>query len=560
MNKYRLVSKKGEGTFSEVLKASSIVTGEYFAIKCMKSQFKSLEQVNALREIQALKRLGSNENILKLFEVLFDAQSGRLALVFELLELNLYEKIRNRKTPLAADLVCNLMFQLVKAIHHIHQNGIFHRDIKPENILLSSSSAPYPRLVVADFGSCRGLHTPPPHTEYISTRWYRAPECLLTNGNYDYKMDCFGVGCVMFEIIALFPLFPGTNELDQIERIHSILGTPSPELLSRFKNPSSHMKNINFHPRQGSGVGRLIPHASPEAIDLICKLIAYDPEKRISAKQALKHPYFKECRDRERKEKLNSQNSPAPPLSSPQTVETPRLPNIQNGNSQEFESTNNQQIKKKEKEKEKEREREKEKEREKDHREKDKEKDKDKDKERSKDRRKHRTSNQIIENNSLINLANSTSNGNSIAAALNSNSNSISHSASKSSISNQKSRHSQPLQMFPALKISQSSVAPTNSSIGGDSSVGSQSRFPALESLAISGQKSKHRKNEGNAVAVQRNPANMNFTTNFNLNLPSHSNSNSNSMVDVTVGSLSGRTERKSKKHTGILGSQTARK
>jgi len=101
------------------------------------------------------------------------------------------------------------MYQLLKSLDHMHSNGIFHRDIKPENILLLND-----KVKLADFGSCKGMYSEHPYTEYISTRWYRAPECLLTDGYYDYKMDLWGVGCVMFEIIGLFPLFPGDNELD----------------------------------------------------------------------------------------------------------------------------------------------------------------------------------------------------------------------------------------------------------------------------------------------------------------------------------------------------------
>ncbi len=102
------------------------------------------------------------------------------------------------------------------------RRGIFHRDIKPENILTSigkrHGSGVDEELKLADFGSCRGIYSKQPYTEYISTRWYRAPECLLTDGHYGPEMDMWGVGCVMFEIIALYPLFPGQDELDQIDR------------------------------------------------------------------------------------------------------------------------------------------------------------------------------------------------------------------------------------------------------------------------------------------------------------------------------------------------------
>ena len=173
---------------------------------------------------------------------------------------------------------------------HMHRNGIFHRDIKPENILICDDV-----LKLADFGSCRGIYSKQPYTEYISTRWYRAPECLITDGYYNFKMDMWGVGCVFFEVVSLFPLFPGTNELDQIQKIHNVIGTPPPELLARMKRRSQHM-DFTFPPKQGTGIEKLIPHVSADCVELITKLLTYNPDERMSARQALRHPYFRELR------------------------------------------------------------------------------------------------------------------------------------------------------------------------------------------------------------------------------------------------------------------------
>mmetsp|Transcript_52391 Transcript_52391/g.117984 ORF Transcript_52391/g.117984 Transcript_52391/m.117984 type:complete len:557 (+) Transcript_52391:117-1787(+) len=295
MHKYRLIGKKGEGTFSEVLKAQSIKSGKYFAIKCMKNYFDSIDQVNNLREIQALRRLAGHPNIIKLHEVLYDEPTGRLALVFELMDMNLYEAIKGRRHYLPEQKVKQYMYELLKALDHMHRNGIFHRDVKPENLLLLDDE-----IKLADLGSCRGIYSRQPYTEYISTRWYRAPECLLTDGYYNFKMDIFAAGCVWFEIVGLFPLFPGSNELDQIQKIHTVLGTPSPELLARkFKKHASHM-DFNFPEKRGSGIEKLIPHASSEATTLMNKMLEYDPDDRIIARQALKDSYFRELRDADR--------------------------------------------------------------------------------------------------------------------------------------------------------------------------------------------------------------------------------------------------------------------
>ena len=175
----------------------------------MKENFKSVDQVNELREIQALKRLSPHPNIVTLHEVIYDEPTGRLVLVFELMDMNMYEAIKGRKHYLPEKRVQYYMYQVLKAIDHMHKKGIFHRDIKPENILLKDD-----KVKLADLGSCRGVYSQPPFTEYISTRWYRSPECLLTDGYYNHKMDLWGIGCVFFEILSLFPLFPGENEVD----------------------------------------------------------------------------------------------------------------------------------------------------------------------------------------------------------------------------------------------------------------------------------------------------------------------------------------------------------
>lgn len=157
-------------------------------------------------------------------------------------------------------------------------------------------------LKLADFGSCRSIHSKQPLTEYISTRWYRAPECLLTDGYYGYEMDIWGVGCVFYEIVTLMPLFPGKNEIDQIHKIHEVLGTPSSDMLSRFQKHASSAMDFNFQKTRGIGLEKKIDRTvSKDCLDLMKRMLMYNPEDRITSKQALKHPYFKDQREAERK-------------------------------------------------------------------------------------------------------------------------------------------------------------------------------------------------------------------------------------------------------------------
>ncbi|KAJ8045616.1 MAPK/MAK/MRK overlapping kinase [Holothuria leucospilota] len=297
MHKYRMLGKKGEGTFSEVLKCQNIQDGTQYACKRMKQTYNSLEQVNNLREIQAMRRLSPHANILQLVEVIFEKKSGHLSLVCELMDMNIYEVIRGRRHYLPEHKVKNYMYQLLKSLDHMHRNGIFHRDVKPENILVKDDV-----LKLADFGSCRSVYSKQPYTEYISTRWYRAPECLLTDGFYTYKMDLWSVGCVFFEVLSLHPLFPGSNEVDQIAKIHDIMGTPDDTVMNKFRKARG--MNYNFPKKTGSGIEKLLTNASKETVELIYKLCTYDCDERISARQALRHPYFKELRDADKRKQL----------------------------------------------------------------------------------------------------------------------------------------------------------------------------------------------------------------------------------------------------------------
>uniref|UniRef100_G1MIS6 MOK protein kinase n=1 Tax=Ailuropoda melanoleuca TaxID=9646 RepID=G1MIS6_AILME len=268
MKKYKAVGKIGEGTFSEVTKLWSLRDGSYYACKQMKQPFESIEQVNNLREIQALRRLNPHPNILTLHEVVFDRKSGSLALICELMDMNIYELIRGRRHPLSEKKIMHYMYQLCKSLDHMHRNGIFHRDVKPENILIKQDV-----LKLGDFGSCRSIRSKQPYTEYISTRWYRAPECLLTDGFYSYKMDLWSAGCVFYEIAR------------------------------------SRAMSFDFPFKKGSGIPLLTASLSSQCLSLLHAMVAYDPDERISAHQALQHPSFQEQRAAE-KQALASHRKP----------------------------------------------------------------------------------------------------------------------------------------------------------------------------------------------------------------------------------------------------------
>lgn len=204
------------------------------------------------------------------------------------MEQNAYEWMKGRKNRYPEERVKALIFQLAKALFSLHKVGYFHRDIKPENLLISGDI-----LKLADFGSCKGIYSKQPFTDYICTRWYRAPECLLTDGYYNYKADMWSFGCVFAEMLTLKPLFTGQNELEQVKQINSVIGSPSEGLVAHLLS-KGHCEALALPRVQGSGLSTLLGNVSAEALDLISKLLVYNPDDRLSARQVLKHPYFSE--------------------------------------------------------------------------------------------------------------------------------------------------------------------------------------------------------------------------------------------------------------------------
>ena len=179
---------------------------------------------------------------------------------------------------------------MLEGLAFVHRQGFFHRDIKPENIMWKGEV-----LKIADFGLAREIRSRPPYTEYISTRWYRAPEIVLRHEFYNSPVDIWAVGAIMAELFTLKPLFQGSSETDQIFKICSVIGTPSSNNWPDGMRLANRL-GIRFPQSSSVSLSTLIPGASPEAIDLLSQLLKLDPTKRPSATQALQHPFFRGVR------------------------------------------------------------------------------------------------------------------------------------------------------------------------------------------------------------------------------------------------------------------------
>ncbi|KAG8281175.1 MAPK/MAK/MRK overlapping kinase-like [Homalodisca vitripennis] len=290
-SQYITLSHIGEGTFSEVLKCKKICTGKTFAVKKLRKQFKHFSEVKGLPEVFVLEKLSSHPNVLPMLEYVFDSQDKKLYMIFELMDMSLYDLIHARKRCLSETRVKHMVYQLLMGVDHLHKNGIFHRDIKPENILIKKSV-----VKLADLGSIRGTRSQQPYTEYISTRWYRAPECILTSGKYGPKMDIWACGCVFFELLTSKPLFPGANEIDQLTKIHQVVGTPSPRVVTKLRHNKSRVGDIKFSPYPSVNLAVILPFTSDGGRELLKRMLVYDPDMRISSCRLVEHRYFGDIR------------------------------------------------------------------------------------------------------------------------------------------------------------------------------------------------------------------------------------------------------------------------
>ncbi|XP_042514921.1 serine/threonine-protein kinase MHK-like isoform X1 [Macadamia integrifolia] len=281
MERYKLIKELGDGTCGSVYKALNLETNEIVAVKKMKRKFYFWEECKSLSEVKALRKL-NHPNIVKLKEIVWE--NHELFFIFEYMEYNLYQIMRDRQSPFSEAEVRSLISQVLQGLAYMHRNGYFHRDLKPENLLVTSDV-----IKIADFGLAREVTSRPPYTDYVSTRWYRAPEVLLQSSSYTPAIDMWAIGAILAELFTLCPIFPGESETDQLYKICCVLGTPDWNTLPEGMNVS---RLINFSKIGPAKLSHIIPNASLEAIDLITQLCSWDPRRRLTAEQALQHPFF----------------------------------------------------------------------------------------------------------------------------------------------------------------------------------------------------------------------------------------------------------------------------
>ena len=294
MNKYQILKSIGDGTYGTVYEGINKETNQKVAIKKLKNKMTSWEECMLQNEVRYLSKLNKNENIIKLLEVIRE-QNNDVSYIFEYCDCNLFEFIerhRKQKMFISEAKIRNIIYQITCGIKYLHSNNIMHRDLKPENILIILND----NLVkIADFGTAKEIpdYQDNSLTDYVCTRWYRAPECTLKSHNYNEKIDIWAIGCIMAELYTLKPIFPGNEEFDQLNKILNVVGTPEfndwPEGYALIQKLNIRMPNYNK-----SNLGQIVFNANGDAIKFLESIFQLDPKKRPSASDLLKHPYFTE--------------------------------------------------------------------------------------------------------------------------------------------------------------------------------------------------------------------------------------------------------------------------
>ncbi|KAM3312088.1 hypothetical protein ACQJBY_032218 [Aegilops geniculata] len=301
MEKYEKLEKVGEGTYGKVYKAQDKATGQVVALKKTRLEMDD-EGIppTALREISLLRFLSSSLYVVRLLAVEQATKGGGaggggkpvLYLVFEFLDTDLKKFVDAYRRgpapkPLPTQVVKSFLYQLCKGIAHCHGHGVLHRDLKPQNLLVDKEKM---ILKIADLGLSRAFTVPmKSYTHEIVTLWYRAPEVLLGATHYSTSVDIWSIGCIFAEMVRKQALFPGDSELQQLLHIFKLLGTPTEEDWSGV----TALRDWHEFPQwKAQRLTRAVPTLEPEGIDLLSKMLQFDPANRISAKAALEHPYF----------------------------------------------------------------------------------------------------------------------------------------------------------------------------------------------------------------------------------------------------------------------------
>ncbi|CAE7881520.1 erkB [Symbiodinium sp. KB8] len=297
LQKFQIIRKLGKGAYGVVWKAKDNRTDQIVALKkCYDAFRNATDAQRTFRECMYLTELRDHPNVVRLLNIIRAENDRDLYLVFEYLEADLHAVIR---AGILQDVhIRYIVYQLLKVLKYLHSAELLHRDVKPSNMLLNAACT----MKACDFGLSRSLtdtgKSDVVHTDYVATRWYRPPEILLGAPKHTFGIDMWSVGTVLGECYRKKPMFPGNSTINQLELVLAITGRPSPEDVASIGSKYTEQM-IAKVPATASKttLEKLCPGAPEDAIDLMTKCMQFNPAKRITAVEALAHPFVAQFHD-----------------------------------------------------------------------------------------------------------------------------------------------------------------------------------------------------------------------------------------------------------------------